>query len=58
MNYFLLLSAFFFLIKEKATSKKPVKLYNAHNQNPVALDQVDMLRALWWRMRVVIALLL
>lgn len=50
MNYFLLLGAFlFFLIKEKATSKKPVKICNAHSQNPVALDQVNILRSLWWR---------
>lgn len=57
MNYFLLLGAFFlFLIKEKATSKKPVKICNAHSQNPVALDQVNILRSLWWRQELLLFL--
>lgn len=40
MDYFLLTNTFLFSIKEKRIIKKPVKIWEAHDQSSVVVDQV------------------
>lgn len=40
MDYFLLTNTFLFSIKEKRIIEKPVKIWKAHDQSSVVVDQV------------------